>query len=322
MGSSPIALPLLDYLFSEADQHVRFTGIFTQPDRPRGRGKPLQPNGIKRWAIEKGLTVLQPEKLGPKTVEWIKVKKVALILVMAYGHILKRDLLEAPSLGTLNLHASILPSLRGASPIAGAIASGASETGVTLMRIIPKMDAGPILDSERTSIAKVDNSNTLAEKLALACVPLMQRNLEAILDGSARFIPQDEGLSSYTRKLSKADGVLDFDTSGTELECRIRALYPWPGCFFEFDGVRIKVGQSSADDEVHGTEPGTVLRIEKTALVVATNPGILRLSALQRPGGVMLMAADFLRGFPTIKEGSVLKGGTMRALFARHPFPR
>ena len=322
MGSSPIALPLLDYLATEAAQKVRLVGIFTQPDRPRGRGKKLQPNSIKLWGIEKGLTVLQPEKPGAETVEWVRENGVDLILVVAYGHILRRDLLEAPSLGILNVHASILPQFRGAAPIAGAIASGAAETGVTLMRIIPKMDAGPILDIEKASITAADNTLTLTEKLAGACVPLMRRNLDAILDGSARFVSQDERLATYTRKLSKEDGCLDFDAPSLELERRIRALYPWPGCFFEFDGVRIKVGAANASTESHEAQPGTVLRIEKKALVVASQPGVLHLLSLQRPGGTMLSAAEFLRGFSAIKEGSVLQGGTMKALFTSHLFPR
>ena len=319
MGSDPIALPVLNFLFEEAKSQVVLAGIFTQPDRRRGRGRQLQPNPVKQWTVQRKLPVLQPEKPREETVAWIQTQGVDLLLVMAYGHILGPAILEAPRLGAVNLHASLLPAFRGASPIAGALAAGVTMTGVTLMRMTPAMDAGPTADVERCLIPPDADAATLSTALAQASVPLMRRNLTGLITNSLQFQNQDASRATYTRKLVKADGLVDFAAPAVELERRIRALHPWPGSYFTLHETVIKIGQALADEDIHTTAThGTVLRHASDALVVAVGGGVLKLEYLQRPGGRMLPCASFLRGF-TIPVGATLQGGPMKPLSAKAP---
>ena len=182
MGADPIALPVLDYLV--ADPRIDFSAVLTQPDRPSGRGKKLRMNPVKAWATEHGIEIGDPDKPSDTELEWIHELGIQFALVMAYGHILKRNLLNAPLLGTWNLHASLLPLHRGASPVESALLAGDTQTGVSLMKIIPKMDAGPVLDIEPVMISLEETSPTLREKLAHACVPLVERNIEKLALGN------------------------------------------------------------------------------------------------------------------------------------------
>lgn len=321
MGSAPIALPTLEALLGEAQEgKVLLAGIITQRDRPRGRGKRVQPNAIKQWGVSKGCSILQPEKPDKALAAWLQQERVDLLLVMAYGHILSSVILDAPALNVLNLHASCLPALRGAAPIAAAIVSGASETGVTLMKMVAAMDAGPILDVEPVLINAADTTASLTEKLAHAAVPLLLRNLDAILSGCVHYTPQDERKVTYTRRLSKEDGYLDFTLSGMMLERRIRAFYPWPGCSFGYRGLRIKIGAACALEEPHAAQPGTLLCVTQEALVIATGEGVLKVLSLQRPGGKQLPVAEFLRGFTDLRPGVLLQGAVTRPLIASQPF--
>ena len=225
MGSDPIALPLLECLFSK---EIEITAIYTQPDRRSGRGKKIQINAIKEWGISKGIEIRQPEKPGIEEVEYIKNSNVDVNIVMAYGHILKRSILDAPRFGTYNFHASLLPKLRGASPIETAIATVGSETGVTLMKIIPRMDAGPIVDSEIVFIKDSDTGLSLRSKLADSCVPLIERSFDKLISEGIILNEQVEAEATYCRRLVKEDGSLDFSMSAVELFKRIQAFSYWP----------------------------------------------------------------------------------------------
>src|ERR1019366_3881687 len=187
LGSDPIALPLLDWLAGDGSGIARVTAVFTQPDRPAGRGQKIQPNAIKAWALTRGLTVFQPAKLTESARIELAALGADLALVMAYGHILGDDFIVTPRLGTLNLHTSLLPKYRGASPIQTAIANGERETGVSLMRIVRKLDAGPVADVERTPIGTLDTAGVVERRLASACVPLLARALPRLRDGSLTF---------------------------------------------------------------------------------------------------------------------------------------
>ena len=254
-------------------------------------------------------------------MEWLRQIGCDLILVMAYGQILKRELLDIPALGTLNLHASLLPSYRGPSPIEAAIASGDETTGVTLMRIIPAVDAGPVVGAETVAISQADTATAVRENIGTATIQLMRRCLPDILAGRADFKPQDDGRATHTRLLSKEDSGLDFTAPARELSNRIRALQPWPGSSFDFNGVKIKIGRAQYLEISKNESPGKVIGESGGALAVATGKGVLLLQELQRPGGRMLKAPEFLRGFP-IPEESVLLGGPMRPLSAPEPFQR
>src|SRR5688572_23836150 len=210
LGSDNIALPLLEWLAGDGAALVKIVAVFTQPDRPTGRGQKITSNAIKTWALAHGLPVFQPEKLTEATRTELAALRADVGLVMAYGHILRDDFIATPRLGMLNLHTSILPKYRGASPIQTAIANGERETGVTLMRIVLRLDAGPVADIERVTIETLDTALEVQARLAAACVPLLQRTLGQLAEGALGFTAQDDAEASYCRKLEKADGALDF----------------------------------------------------------------------------------------------------------------
>jgi methionyl-tRNA formyltransferase len=240
-------------------------------------------------------------------------------LVMAYGHILRQDWIDAVPRGIWNLHASLLPKYRGASPIQGAIVGGESASGVCLMRLVLALDAGPVLDREPVAIGPHDTGAILEEKLAAACVPLMRRGLATLLADEPRLEAQDDAAATFTRRLCKEDGRLDFRAPAALLARRINGLFPWPGAFFEIGGETIKAGLAEAAETgmPAGEAPGTAAA-GRDALVIATGAGTLRILRLQRPGGRMLPAADFLRGHP-IAPGTVIASSAMPELVSRRP---
>lgn len=330
-------MPLLQWL-AATPEVGRVVGVFTQPDRPVGRGQVVQPNDIKVWAAAAGLPVYQPEKLTEDVRAQLAALQPDLGLVMAYGHILRDDFIATPRLGTLNLHTSLLPKYRGASPIQTAVASGDRETGVTLMRIVRRLDAGPIADVERVPILPLDTAAAIDAKLAQACVPLLARALPKFAVGALGMTPQDDAAATYCRKLEKADGVLDFSAPAATLAARINGLFPWPSCNVEIAGQPVKLGladvaenasagsgepASSAASAETAAAPsvvaasaagaGRVLGTDASGLLVSTGNGVLRLRRLQRPGGKMLAAADFLRGFP-VAPGTELVSRPMPVL--------
>lgn len=332
MGSDAIALPLLNWLANEMRGMVTLVAVYTQPDRAVGRGQKVQPNAIKLWAQERGLPVHQPEKLTPEELARLRSYQPDVALIMAYGHILRQDFIAAPRLGTLNLHTSLLPKYRGASPIQTAIASGERETGVTLMRIVPALDAGPIADVECVSIEALDTALEVEAKLAGACVPLLARSFPELAAGTLAFVEQDAAQATFCRKLEKADGTLDFSAPAAQLAARINGLFPWPACSVELDGQPVKIGLADVvaaetchvlSDKFAGiaAAPGTVLGNDTEGVLVVTGQGMLRLRRLQRPGGKMLGATDFIRGFPLV-AGLVLIARPMSALVSAQPFPR
>lgn len=319
LGSDPIALPLLDWLAGEGKAVAQVVAVFTQPDRPAGRGQKIVPNAIKAWALARGLPLFQPEKLTDEVRAQVAALNADLSLVMAYGHILREEFIVTPRLGSLNLHTSILPRYRGASPIQTAIANGEHETGVTLMRIVRRLDAGPIADVERVSIAPLDTAIEVEGKLAAACVPLLARALPRLRDGMLPFTEQDEGAATFCRKLVKEDGVLDFSAGAAAVAARINGLFPWPACSVEIAGERVRLGLADVappGGAFHLTAdltPGQVLGSDAEGLGVATGAGVVRLRRLQRPGGKMLAAGEFLRGFP-IPPGTLLPSAKPRPL--------
>jgi len=332
LGSDAIALPWLNWLADEGRSLASIKAIYTQPDRPVGRGQQVQPNAVKTWALARGIPLQQPEKITPEVRTAFEQWGADIGVVMAYGHILRDDFIAIPRLGFLNLHTSLLPKYRGASPIQTAVASGEPRTGVTLMRIVRRLDAGPIAEVETVDIDKLDTAATVETKLAHACVPLMARALDQLANSGLAFTPQDESTATYCRKLEKEDGMLDFTATAADIAARINGLFPWPGCRLEINGQTIKVGLADSLNFQEALLPtdsaqlplpslGSVLGLDEVGLRVAAKDGILRLRWLQRPGGRMLPAAEFLRGFP-IALGTVLPSQRMPALVASTPFKR
>lgn len=319
LGSDAIALPLLQWLSREGSPVATVVGVFTQPDRPAGRGQRVQPNAIKAWAQDHGLPVFQPEKL----TEDVRVELAGLQpdvgLIMAYGHLLKDDFIATPRLGMLNLHTSVLPAFRGASPIQTAVASGVAATGVTLMRIVRRLDAGPIAGCETVPVSPLDTAVEVENRLAAACVPLVAKSLPLLSAGTLDFVPQDDAQATFCRKLRKEDGVLDFAAPARVLAARVNGLFPWPVVSVSISGQAVRIGQAEAvadAPEVPGAVPGEVLGSDSAGLRLATGAGVLRFRRLQRAGGRMLEASEFLRGFP-VPAGTRLPSLPMPALVER-----
>ena len=321
MGSDPIALPLLDWLAGEGRREAEIVGVLTGPDRPAGRGQDVRPNAVKAWAAGRPLGILQPEKPDAATLSAISALRPDVCLVVAYGHILRDNLISIPRLGTINLHASILPKYRGASPIQTAVASGDTKTGMTLMRIVRELDAGPAADVEAVDIGPLDTAADIEAKLAAASIPLLTRALPLLAQGRLDFRDQDHGRASFCRRLDKADGVLDFARPAVELSARVNGLHPWPGVAVDICGTTVKLGLADALESLVPGTPGKVAGTDPEGLLVSTGSGSLRIRRLQRPGGKMLGASEFLRGFP-IPAGTILSSSPMPALVAAAPFRR
>lgn len=321
MGSDAIAVPMLEAL--AGDPRVQWVGAFTQPDRPAGRGQKTEPGPIRQWAERRNLPVFQPEKLGEPELRELKALRADVALVMAYGRILRPEFIDAPRLGTLNVHVSLLPKLRGASPIQTAVASGERETGVSLMRIVPELDAGPVAATESVPIGPLDTASEIEAKLAAACIPLLSGAIDPLAAGTLRFVDQISEQATFCRRLEKSDGRVDFALPAAALAARINGLFPWPCCSVAINGQTVKLGLADVapDRPDAPVAPGAVFGIDRDGLLVSTGRGVLRLRRLQRPGGKMLPAAEFVRGF-AIPDGTIIPSETMAPLVGREPFPR
>ena len=304
LGSDPIALPLLDWLAGEGRATARVVAVFTQPDRASGRGQQVRASAIKVWAQAQNLPVYQPEKLTEADEAQLTALAPDVALVMAYGHILRESFIAIPRKATVNLHASLLPKYRGASPIQTAVASGERVLGASLMRIVRALDAGPVADTERFPIGALDTAADAEAKMAAACIPLLARGLPRLAQGTLSFVDQDASQATYCRRLVKEDGDLDFHLPAAVLAARINVMYPWPACTIVIEGQPIKLGQAdtagqSAEALAKADPPGTILGSDDCGLLLATSDGILRLRRLQRPGAKMLGAAEFCAATPS-----------------------
>lgn len=283
---------------------AKVIAVVSQPDRPSGRDLKLLPTPVKALATELGIPVLQPERAkNPEFVVEFRSLKPDVAVVMAYGQILPKALLEIPPHGCVNIHTSILPKYRGAAPIQWAILNGDAETGVTLMKMDEGMDTGPIIAIERTPIAEDDNAQTVHDRLGEMGAWLLVEKLPAYLDGTLQPRPQPEG-ATHARKITKEDGRLDWSEPARALWNRVRALTPWPGTFTYVEAEQkpylLKVWKAEV---VEGSgEPGKVLAVGKDGIVVGTGQGALRLLEVQREGGRRLAVRDFLAGNP-VKVG-------------------
>lgn len=287
----------------------RLVVVVTQPDRPKGRSLRLQPSPVKVRAIELGLPVWQPERCrAPDFLERLRAAAPDLMVVAAYGQLLPPALLELPPHGCLNVHASLLPKYRGASPIQAALLNGDAETGVTLMRMDAGLDTGPMVAQERTPIAPGEDAAHLHDRLAELGAALLVRSLPAYLEG--RLAPQPQPLEgvSYAGKITKEDGRLDWSLPAATLDRRLRAFTPWPGVFTYLPDpgkpVLMKIWRADPVLGVAG-RPGEVLRADHDGIVIACGQGALRVTELQREGGRRLTAAEFLKGHP-LSPGLVL----------------
>lgn len=296
-GTGDIARPSLNEL--AAYPGIEVLGLVTQPDKPVGRHHALTPPAIKTDAVAFGLPVWQPEKAGA-FIDHLAALRADLFLVMAYGQILPQRLIDLPTLACLNLHASLLPRHRGASPIQAAILAGDAETGITVMHIARELDAGDIVLAEATPILPGETGGALHDRLAELAPIAMRRALDALLAGTAPRVPQDRSLVTEMGKLERADGWLDWPEPAAALARRVHAFDPWPGTFTTLPGGKIlKIhAPVEAIEMDHQSAPGTLLASDGLSLLVACGSGALRPREVQPEGKRRMPATDFLRGHP------------------------
>jgi len=319
LGSDPIALPAFEAV--AALSGVTVVGVWSQPDRPSGRGQTIQPNAVAAWATQKGFPLYQPDVFDAAEDQRLKDLNVDLAVVMAYGQLLRESTLALPRLGFVNLHGSLLPALRGATPVEGALALGLTETGITLQQVVRKLDAGPVLATQLLPISADVAREALRAEMGRVAGQLAAQAIPALLAGKLKAQPQDESKATYTRRLRREDAALDFSQPANVLADRVRALEGWPGSTCVLDALRLKIGRAEvAVDSVSGA-PGTVLSADTMGLYVATGKGVLRITELQRPGGKMLPVAAFLAGFK-VTAGAQFVSEPMPALVGPRPFPR
>ena len=298
IGTGDIGLPSLEWLLSTPKHEV--VGVITQPDKPAGRKLVLTPPEVKVRALAAGLSVLQPPKIR-HFVDELKVFDADVAIVVAYGQILPRSVLDVPRLACLNIHASLLPRHRGASPIQAAIREGAVETGVTIMFMDEGLDTGDILLMDAMPILPTDTGGVLHDKLALAAPASLERALDLIAAGNPARTAQDNALATHCGKLKREDGRLDWTLSAAELERLIRAYNPWPGTSCLLPGDKpLKVHRASLIENADACPTaGTIVSADpKTGLIISCGTGLLKLEEVQAEGGKRLPAADFLRGHP------------------------
>lgn len=290
MGSPDFALPSLERLAA----HYPVVGVVTQPDRPAGRGRTLTPPPIKLLADELGLPTIQPEKLrAPEAQEQLNAWAPELIVVTAYGQILRQNVLDLPRFGVINVHASLLPRWRGAAPIQAALLHGDRETGVTIMKLDAGIDTGPTLARRVTAISEDDNAATLSARLAQMGADLLVECLPAYLDGGLTAVPQPEEGATYAGMIKKEEGQLDFSQSAEALARRVRAFTPWPGAFTFVEGGLLKVLRAHVT--AGKGEPGQRLSAGgKPAFGTAL--GLLVLDEVQPAGKKPMLGDVFLRG--------------------------
>ena len=277
--------------------------VYTQPDRPAGRGRRLTPSAVKQAALAVGIAVEQPESLkSPEAQRTLANYQPDLLIVVAYGLILARKVLATPRLGCWNVHGSLLPRWRGAAPIQRAILAGDTESGVDLMQMEAGLDTGPVLLQRRTPIAVDETGGSLHDRLSLLGADVLAEGLRRTVAGeSLAATPQSEDGVTYAHKLDKAEARLDVARPAAELERQVRAFNPWPVAEAEVLDEPLRIWAAHAIDRDHGAAPGAVLGASRDGIDLACGEGVLRITALQRAGGKRISAADYLNARPELR---------------------
>lgn len=295
-GTPEFAVPSLRMLLTskEVTTKHQVCAVYTQPDRPAGRGRKLQPGPVKEVALGANIPVFQPESLKSE-LEIIRFKdlKPDLMVVVAYGMILPQAILDIPKYGCINVHGSLLPRWRGAAPIQRALMAGDVKTGITIMRIIHKLDAGDMLHKEEYAISDTDTSGDLYHKLSGLGAVGLEKVMMQLESGSLIAEKQDENLVTYAEKLTKNEAELDWAQSAEVLDRKIRGLNPWPVAQTTYEGQILRIWHAEPLESSHKLDPGKVICTNKT-LDVATGNGLLRLHEVQLPGGKRLPIQAFL----------------------------
>ncbi len=303
-GTPEFAATILEGLLRAHQQTL--IAVYTQPDRRAGRGLKYRPSPVKALALTHNIPVYQPETLRDAQVQVQFAKQAADVLVVAaYGLLLPKPILEAPRLGCINVHPSLLPRWRGAAPIPCAIMAGDSETGISIMQMNERLDAGPVLCTARCDILPSDTAQSLHDRLAKLGVDTLRQALAQLQAGAALFRPQNEAQATYAPRIHKDEALLDWRRPSTELARQVRALNPWPVAWTTRDQQPLRIWQACSLESAPQTEPGTVMACSPSGIDIATTAGRLRLLTVQRPGARPMSAADYLKSRP-LRCGAVL----------------
>ena len=302
MGTPEFAVPSLKMMIQNG---LDVVGVFTQPDRPKGRGNRMTPSPVKTAAAEAGIPVFQPERIRRDGVEDLKGLKPDLCVTAAFGQILSQEILDIPPLGNINVHASLLPKHRGAAPIAYAIMCGDREAGVTTMMMDAGIDTGDILLQEKTEIRESETCGELTERLSVIGAELLMRTIRALDAGTLRRIPQNESEMTYDPMMDKGMGIADFTADANTVRGLINGLNPWPCVSVPLGNERLKLLRAVCAEG--SGEAGTVIEADpKTGLTIACGTGAVRILEIQAPGGKRMKPEDYLRGH-SIPAGTDLK---------------
>lgn len=311
MGTPDFAVPALEELIRD----YGVLAVFTKPDKPKGRGQKLQTTPVKELAQQNGIPVYQPQRLrnNLECESLLKSLEPDLIIVIAYGQILPVEILKIPRLGCVNLHASLLPRLRGAAPINWSIIRGDTETGNTTQLMEAGIDTGDILLQSKLFIGEHETAGELYDRLSVDGVQLLRRTIEGLKSGTILPIKQDDALSTHAPMMDKQLGRLDFTQSNKTIDCLIRGVTPWPGATCEYNGKMLKLLKVSVNSEeleagtvTKAGQPGEIMKVHKKGIVIQCGEGTLTIEELQEIGGKKMDVASYLNGH-TIVEGELFQ---------------
>lgn len=291
MGTPDFSVPALEKIASEHE----VVAVVTQKDKPKGRGQEVSYTPVKESALKLNIPVLQPDKVKEDSfVEELRALNPDVIVVIAFGQILSKEILDLPKYGCVNVHASLLPKYRGAAPIQWAVIDGEEKSGVCTMKMDEGLDTGDIIDKEEITLDSKETGGSLFDKLAALGGELILKTLQNLEFGNAQFIKQDDSKSTYAKKMTKDLGHIDFTKDAVSIERLIRGLNPWPSAFTYLDGKVMKIWDADVVDA--GGEPGAVISEDKDSFVIATGDKALKVNELQLEGKKRMKASDFLNG--------------------------
>ncbi len=296
MGTPDIAATCLKKMIADGFDVV---GVYTQPDRPKNRGMKLAFSPVKEVALENAIPVYQPESFREEeTVNQLRLLQPDVVAVVAYGRILPQAVLDIPSKGCINIHASVLPCYRGSAPYQWAVLDGLTETGVTAMYLCREMDAGDIIDISKTPIGPNETAGELLDRLAVLGADLLSETLTKIQNNTVTAVPQDCSQVTYAPMLSKAMSPIDFSKSAQQVHNHVRGMNPWPVATAQIQGKCFKIYETRVLEDAPEAAPGTILGLTKTGLQIACGSGGVEIRILQAEGGKRMPAPDYFRGHP------------------------
>ena len=299
MGTPDIAATCLKKIIADG---FEVAAVYTQPDRPKGRGMKMVYSPVKEVALANDLPVYQPETFkDDEAVAQLAALQPDVVAVVAYGRILPQRVLDIPVKGCINIHASLLPAYRGSAPYQWAVLDGLTETGVSAMYLCAQMDAGDVIDVAKTPIGENETAGELLDRLAVLGADLLSKTLTALEQGSVNAVKQDESLVSYAPMLDKSICPIDWNKSARQIHNHVRGLHPWPVATMELQGTKFKVHATRLVEGTHDQAPGSVVALTKTGLQMACGEGIIEIQSLQAEGGKRMAAPDYFRGHPLLQ---------------------